>query len=60
VWLANLAARRIEYLFVYSLHQTKEIAFPLEDAWAKKHPGIFTPVFSNETIHIYKIKGIPR
>jgi hypothetical protein len=55
VWLGNLARRNINYLFVYSLHQTKEIAFPLEDAWAKINPGKFVPVFSNETIHIYKL-----
>jgi len=55
IWLNNLLGRNTEYLFVYSLHQTKEIAFPLEDKWAEANPGKFTPVFSNKTIHIYKI-----
>jgi hypothetical protein len=55
VWLGNLLKRHTEYLFVYSLHQTKDILFPLEDAWAKAHPLIFKPVFINSTIHIFKI-----
>ncbi len=54
-WLVNLNKRRTEYLFVYSLHQTEKIGFPIEDNWAKTHPGYFLPVFANETIHIYKI-----
>ncbi len=57
VWLNNLIKRNTDYLFVYSLHQTKEIEFPLEDAWAKANPGKFSPVFTNGTIHIYKIVG---
>ncbi len=55
VWLDNLNRRNTDYLFIYSLHQTKDIEFPLEDAWAKANPGKFSPVFANETIHIYKI-----
>ena len=55
VWLDNLSRRYTDYLFIYSLHQTKNIEFPLEDAWAKANPGKFSPVFTNETIHIYKI-----
>jgi hypothetical protein len=55
IWLNNLLRRNTEYLFVYSLHQTKDIAFPLEDKWAGYNPSKFTPVFSNRTIHIYKI-----
>lgn len=55
VWLKNLLRRNTSYLFIYSLHQTKEIAFPVEDGWAKSHPDNFNLVFTNETIHIYKI-----
>jgi len=54
-WSANLKKRNTNYLFVYSLHQTKDILFPMEDAWAKSNTGKFKPVFSNDTIHIYKI-----
>lgn len=54
VWLNNLARRDIDYLFVYSLHQTKNIEFPFEDKWARENPLKFIPVFGNETIHIYK------
>lgn len=54
VWLGNLNRRKVEYLFVYSLHQTEELAFPIEDRWAKEHPEVFNPVFANETVHIYK------
>lgn len=54
-WVNNLLKRGTDYLFVYSLHQTKDIRFPLEDSWAKADPKRFSPVFTNETIHIYKI-----
>lgn len=54
-WLINLKRRKTDYLFIYSLHHTREISFPMEDAWAKNNPGIFHPVFSNETAHIYKL-----
>lgn len=55
-WQGNLVRRGAEYLFVYSLHQTKDIEFPLEDAWAKAHTERFVPVFANQTVTIYKIK----
>lgn len=55
VWLGNLAKRDIDYLFVYSLHQTKKVEFSLEDKWALSNPAKFMPVFANETIHIYKV-----
>jgi hypothetical protein len=55
-WLNNLFKRNTDYLFTYSLHQTKSIQFPIEDLWASSHPEMFDLVFKNETIHIYKIK----
>ncbi len=55
VWLNNLKKRKIDYLFVYSLHQTREIDFPMEDRWAMANPGVFKPVLTNSTIHIYRI-----
>lgn len=54
-WMKNLMRRRTDYLFVYSLHQTDDIKFPIEDAWAREHPAMFAPVFSNGTIRIYKV-----
>lgn len=55
VWLSNLKAEDTDYLFVYSLHQTGDLIFPLEDAWAKENPDRFKFVFGNETIHIYRL-----
>ncbi|MBI3017200.1 MAG: hypothetical protein HYY62_04295 [Deltaproteobacteria bacterium] len=55
VWLQNLLRKNTDYLFIYSLHQTKELAFPLEDKWAQDHSDKFNLAFSNETIHIYKV-----
>lgn len=55
VWLTHILKKKTDYLFVYSLHQTKETEFPLEDKWAMSSPSNFKPVFSNETIHIYKV-----
>lgn len=56
VWLSNLKRRKAEYLFIYSLHQTKEVVFPWEDLWAVGNPDIFVQQFSNPTIHIYKLR----
>jgi len=56
VWLKNILRRQTDYLFIYSLHQTKETIFPIEDRWAKEHPETFELVFKNKSIHIYKIK----
>jgi hypothetical protein len=55
IWLNNLLKRDTDYLFLYSLHQTKETEFPLEEKWAREHPYRFKPEFRNQTIHIYKI-----
>ncbi len=55
VWINNLSKRKTDYLFIYSLHQTKEIAFPIEDNWAIGNPDKFKPVFTNDTVKIYKI-----
>jgi hypothetical protein len=54
-WLGNLLRRKTDHLFVYSLHQTKEVEFPMEDAWAVQHPEKFSLIFSNDTIRIYKV-----
>jgi len=55
VWLNNLNKRNTDFLFVYSLHQTRDIEFPIEDNWAENNAEKFKPVFINQTIHIYKI-----
>lgn len=54
-WLNNITKRKTDFLFVYSLHQTKEVKFPIEDKWASQESAKFNPVFKNRTIHIYKI-----
>ncbi|MDD5431409.1 MAG: hypothetical protein PHO70_00255 [Candidatus Omnitrophica bacterium] len=55
VWLSNLLRRKTDYLFVYSLHQTKDVDFPIEDNWAQSNPLKFNLIFSNQTVHIYKV-----
>jgi len=55
VWLGNLQKRKTDFLFIYSLHHTKDIKFPIEGSWASVHPDKFTPVFNNQTVRIYKI-----
>ncbi len=56
VWLNNLDNRKTDFLFIYSLHHTKEIMFPIEEKWAKGHPEKFDLVFSNNSVRIYKLK----
>ena len=60
VWLDNLKKRNADYLFIYSLHQTKETVFPLEDEWARNNPERFGLSFSNPTIRIYKIPDMSK
>lgn len=55
IWLGNLLKAKADYLFVYSLQQTKSTIFPFEDSWAMANPDKFKVVFTNNTIHIYKI-----
>ena len=55
VWLKNLIKLHTDFLFVYSLQQTKTIIFPLEDSWVKLHTDRFNQVFANDTIHIYRV-----
>jgi len=56
IWLKNLKNKNTDFLFVYSLHQIKAVDFPIEDGWAKSRPETFSPVFTNNTIHVYKIR----
>jgi hypothetical protein len=55
IWLVNLRKENADYLFVYSLQQTKSTIFPLEDNWAKSNADKFALLFSNNTIHIYRV-----
>jgi len=55
IWLDNLFKSGADYLFVYSLQQTKSTIFPMEDNWAILNRDKFEPVFTNNTIHIYRI-----
>lgn len=54
-WRRNLLRRDTGYLFIYSLHQIEGTEFPLEDGWAKNDPAKFSPVFNNNTVHIYRV-----
>ncbi len=55
VWLNNLYKRNTDLLFIYSLHQTKDVTFPIEELWAKAHADKFNLVFNNNTIRVYKL-----
>jgi hypothetical protein len=55
IWRGNLLKANTDYLFVYSLQQTKTTIFPSEDSWAKANPDKFKLIFTNNTIHIYKV-----
>lgn len=54
-WLSNLKKKSTDFLFIYSELLGKGIEFPMEDAWAVRHPDIFKPVFINATVHIYEL-----
>ena len=54
-WTNNLDRRKTDFLFIYSLHHTREIIFPVEEKWAEENPDRFKPVFNNETVRIYRL-----
>lgn len=54
-WLANLDRRGSDFLFIYSLHHTGEVEFPIEDTWASLHLEKFVLVFTSPTVKIYRI-----
>ncbi len=55
-WLENLRKAKADFLFIYSLHQTLHIIFPIEEEWASAHPDVFKPEFSNDVVRIYSIR----
>lgn len=55
VWLENLYRRKTDFLFIYSLHHTKDIIFPIEEKWAKANLDKFKLIFSNNTVMIYRL-----
>jgi hypothetical protein len=62
VWLQNLRELQIDRLFVSSLFPivAKNIeadaeGFPIERAWADAHPGVFRPIYENESVRIYSV-----
>ncbi len=54
-WMKNLRNSDIGMLFVYSGLSEQGVVYPLEDQWALVHPDKFKPVFSNNTIRIYRV-----
>lgn len=54
-WHKNLTESHIDFLFIYSLHQTKNIVFPIEETWASAHPDVFKLVYANEIVRIYSL-----
>jgi len=55
-WISNLEKRKTGFLFIYSLHHTKSIRFPIEEQWAREHPEKFDLVFNNEGVKIFRLK----
>lgn len=55
VWLENLYRHKTDFLFIYSLHHTKDITFPIEEKWAKTKPDKFKLIFDNDTVRIYRL-----
>jgi len=55
-WHNNLKSRETDYLFIYSFLHTEETLFPMEEDWARMHPDAFEPVFTTETVKVYKVQ----
>ncbi|MEW6076103.1 MAG: hypothetical protein AB1530_07410 [Candidatus Omnitrophota bacterium] len=54
-WLKNLDSGAVDFLVVYSLNQVEGNIFPIEEEWARSHPGQFFLVFGNDSVRIYKV-----
>jgi len=54
-WIANLSAAGVRWL---DLTRTPPFPFPMENDWARAHPELFVPRFSDSTNLIYEL--LPR
>jgi hypothetical protein len=61
-WLANLKARKVDYVFVSTLdpyeidhvwHNAQ--GFPIEDEWARAAPTVFRLAYENPDVRIYQV-----
>lgn len=62
-WKKNLIRQNINYLFVALPHPINNESenseeFPVEDKWARDNPAVFSLVFSNSKVRIYKFLPI--
>ena len=62
-WLSNLRKHGATYLFVATVHPLDESynhiddqRFPIERAWADRHPEVFELAFENDGAKIYRVK----
>jgi hypothetical protein len=51
-WIANLSAAGVRWL---DLTRTPPFPFPMENGWARAHPELFVPRFSDATNLIYEL-----
>jgi hypothetical protein len=61
-WLRNLKIHGVTHLFVAALSAYEvdymfhtEAGFPIEDDWARRAPGRFTPLYENAKVRIYAV-----
>jgi len=59
-WVSNLENFSIDYLFIALPEEINSESgipgsFPIEDKWALEHPELFSQVFKNSLVHIYKV-----
>lgn len=57
LWLKNLRNQRIDLIFIYQIHDSKE--FPIEDSWAREHIDNFELTFQNAKVRIYSLLKEP-
>jgi len=62
-WLSNLRRHHATYLFVATVHpldesynQIDDERFPIERAWADRHPEAFEVVFENDGVKVYRVR----
>lgn len=54
-WLKNMRSEDVDLLLIYSLNRVEGDVFPIEEEWARNNPQVFSLVFSNNSVRIYKV-----
>ncbi len=67
LWLRRLEEQRIDTLVIFRLHRAEQRyvrstpqGFPVEQAWARRRPDRFEPLFTGRAAEVYRVLPVAR